>query len=127
MNDIQINIAVDAMGGDNSPTKVIRGCELFLNNNNDIKLIIFGNKNLINKDFFAIMSGTPDGKYLISSFIKDDKMPKIGDILVTSGNANVYPKDILVGKIISIIDNNILALPFVNFQNIEFVQIIKNK
>ena len=73
------------------------------------------------------MNGTPDGKYLISSFIKDDKMPKIGDILVTSGNANVYPKDILVGKIISIIDNNILALPFVNFQNIEFVQIIKNK
>ena len=47
-----------------------------------------------------------DGKYLISSFIKDDKMPNIGDILVTSGNANIYPKDILVGKIINIIDNS---------------------
>ena len=58
----------------------------------------------MNKDFFAIMSGTSEGKYLISSFIKDDKMPNIGDILVTSGNANIYPKDILVGKIVSIID-----------------------
>ena len=34
MDDIQINIAVDAMGGDNSPTKVIKGCEIFLNDNN---------------------------------------------------------------------------------------------
>ena len=31
MDDIQINIAIDAMGGDNSPTKVIKGCEIFLN------------------------------------------------------------------------------------------------
>ena len=107
--------------------------KVLLVSNNNSKILLINDQNssipvkLINKDFFAIMNGTPDGKYLISSFIKDDKMPKIGDILVTSGNANVYPKDILVGKIVSIIDNNILALPFVNFQNIEFVQIIKNK
>ena len=53
MNDIQINIAVDAMGGDNSPTKVIKGCEIFLNYNKKIKLIIFGNKNLISNTLKA--------------------------------------------------------------------------
>ena len=51
MDDIQINIAIDAMGGDNSPTKVIKGCEIFLNFNKKIKLIIFGNKNLISNNF----------------------------------------------------------------------------
>ena len=51
MDDIQINIAIDAMGGDNSPTKVIKGCEIFLNFNKNIKLIIFGNKNLISNNF----------------------------------------------------------------------------
>jgi len=29
----KITIAVDAMGGENSPTKIIKGCEIFLNNN----------------------------------------------------------------------------------------------
>ena len=51
MNDTQINIAIDAMGGDDSPTKVIKGCEIFLNNNKKTKLIIFGNRNLISNDF----------------------------------------------------------------------------
>jgi|TARA_B100001964_G_scaffold63492_1_gene72342 glycerol-3-phosphate acyltransferase PlsX len=48
MNQNQITIAVDAMGGDNSPEKTIKGCEIFLNNNSNVKLIIFGNKNSIN-------------------------------------------------------------------------------
>ena len=51
MVDKTINLAIDAMGGDNSPTKVIKGCEIFLNFNKKIKLIIFGNKNLISNNF----------------------------------------------------------------------------
>jgi len=51
MNDIQISIAIDAMGGDDSPNKVIRGCEIFLKNNKKNNLIIFGNKNLISNNF----------------------------------------------------------------------------
>jgi len=51
MNQNQISIAIDAMGGDNSPTKVIKGCEIFLKDNKNVKLIIFGNKNLISHDF----------------------------------------------------------------------------
>ena len=81
----------------------------------------------MNQNFFAIMKGSKNGKYLISAFIKDDKMPKIGDILVTSGNTNIFPKDILVGKIVDITDKKIIALPFVDLKNLEFVQVINNK
>ena len=44
MNHPIISIAVDAMGGDQSPNKVIKGCEIFLNKNKNVKLIVFGNK-----------------------------------------------------------------------------------
>ena len=42
-----INIAVDAMGGDNSPFKVIKGIELHFKKSTSIFYNIFGNKNLI--------------------------------------------------------------------------------
>ena len=45
------SIAVDAMGGDNSPDKVIEGCKLFLKNKLNAKLIIFGDKKFIDQDF----------------------------------------------------------------------------
>ena len=51
MNENQISIAVDVMGGDNSPEKTIKGCEIFLNNNSNVELVIFGNKNSINNIF----------------------------------------------------------------------------
>ena len=42
-----INIAVDAMGGDNSPLKVVKGIELHFKQSSNIFYNIFGNKNLI--------------------------------------------------------------------------------
>ena len=45
----QLTIAVDAMGGDDSPLKIIKGIELFHNSNDDVFFKIFGNQNLINK------------------------------------------------------------------------------
>ena len=44
-----IIIAVDAMGGDNAPQKVIDGIELHHSQNKDIYYRIFGDKDLINK------------------------------------------------------------------------------
>ena len=43
-----ITIAIDAMGGDNSPEKVIEGIKLHSNNSANIKYKIFGVKDLIN-------------------------------------------------------------------------------
>ena len=47
MSNRQITIAIDAMGGDNSPYKVLKGTELFLKNNNDARIIFFGKKDEI--------------------------------------------------------------------------------
>ena len=58
-----ITIAVDAMGGDNSPQKIIDGIELYNRNSKNIFYKIFGDKNIIDpiiqkknidKDFFEI-------------------------------------------------------------------------
>ena len=43
-----IIIAIDAMGGDNSPEKIIEGISIHSKVSNDIKYKIFGNKELIN-------------------------------------------------------------------------------
>ena len=42
-----IIIAIDAMGGDNSPKKVIEGIHLHSKTSENIKYKIFGNQNLI--------------------------------------------------------------------------------
>ncbi len=43
-----ITIAIDAMGGDNSPDKVIEGISLHLKTSKNVNYKIFGNENLIN-------------------------------------------------------------------------------
>ena len=48
INDLT-TIAVDAMGGDNSPYKALKGVEIFLQSNPKVKLALFGNGDLINK------------------------------------------------------------------------------
>ena len=52
-NNINFYIAVDAMGGDGSPDKVINGSRLFLDSNNGVKLIIFGDKKKIDSNFLC--------------------------------------------------------------------------
>ncbi len=47
MSTRQITIAIDAMGGENSPFKVLKGTEIFLHNNNKVKVIFFGSEDLI--------------------------------------------------------------------------------
>ncbi len=42
-----ITIAVDAMGGDNSPRKVIEGIELHQKKSKNVFYKLFGDKNLI--------------------------------------------------------------------------------
>ena len=54
-------------------------------------------------------------------------MPKVGDLVVTSGSAQVFPSDILVGKIVKITKNNYFVLPFVDFKNIDYVQVVETK
>ena len=98
--------------------------------NKNSKVILINDQNssvpvkTISNKFFAIIGGTSEGKYLTSLFMKDEKNPKVGDLLLTSGNTKTFPQDILVGKVINVSEDNFLALPYVDFDNIEFVQVI---
>ncbi len=47
MSEGQVIIAIDAMGGENSPYKVLKGTELFLEKEKKTKVIFFGNEKLI--------------------------------------------------------------------------------
>ena len=47
MSDRQVVIAIDAMGGENSPYKVLKGTELFLEEEKNTKVVFFGDETLI--------------------------------------------------------------------------------
>ena len=50
MSERQVVIAIDAMGGENSPFKVLKGVEIFLRNEKNTKIIFFGDEKLINEN-----------------------------------------------------------------------------
>jgi phosphate acyltransferase len=41
---LMIKIAIDAMGGDNAPVEIVKGCDLALDAYPDIELVLFGNE-----------------------------------------------------------------------------------
>ena len=50
MSNGQVLIAIDAMGGENSPYKVLKGAEIFLQKQKNTKIIFFGDKEIINQN-----------------------------------------------------------------------------
>ena len=54
-------------------------------------------------------------------------MPRIGDIVVTSGTAQIFPVDLLVGKITKIEKDRFYVLPFVDFDNLDYVQVVTSQ
>ena len=64
MNQPIISIAIDAMGGDRAPNKVIEGCEIYLNNNQILKT----KKNIKNLEVFC-------GEEVMDVIAYDEKLP----------------------------------------------------
>ena len=99
---------------------------------NNSKILLLNDQNLsvpvksYKEDFFAIIKGTTNGNYLVSSFIKGEKKPKVGEMLLTSGNGKTFPSNILVGKIVKVKKNSFFVLPYVDFDNLNYIQIIDN-
>ena len=102
-----ITIAVDAMGGENSPEKVIRGINLHFKNNNNIFYKIFGNVEKIKKfipkslssDSFELihtfdevkgtdsaLSAAKKGKNTSMSLAINSVKNKESDIIISAGN-----------------------------------------
>jgi len=100
-------------------------------NNSKVLLLIDQNSSIpvktISDGQVSLVQGSGDGIHLISLFIKENEMPKIGDLLVTSGTAQIFPPDLLVGKIVKISKNRFYILPFVDFNNLEYVQVVKSE
>ena len=46
----KVNIAVDAMGGDNSPKKIIEGINIYLLSNQENFFFLYGQQNLLEKE-----------------------------------------------------------------------------
>ena len=73
---MKFTVAVDAMGGDESPLKVIKGLDLFLQNNQNLKFLIFGNRDLINPILEKYpLVGTSGTVIHTNEKVKDDESP----------------------------------------------------
>jgi len=112
--------------------KGLIGKTVFASNKNSRILMINDSSSSIpvktlSDNSYSILRGTNEGKLLISSFIKDTELPKVGDLLVTSGNAKIFPRDILVAKVIKVNEDHYFALPYVDFKNLNYVQVVKSK
>lgn len=83
-------------------------------------------KTIANKSY-SLLQGGDDGVHLVSAFIKGEEIPKVGDLVVTSGSAQIFPSNILVGKIVEVKIDNFFVIPFVDFKNIDYVQVVENK
>ena len=81
----------------------------------------------ISNDNYSLLQGSDDGIHLVSAFSKNEKLPKVGDLVVTSGSAQIFPSNILVGKIVKVTKENFLVLPFVDFKKIDYVQVVEIK
>lgn len=71
----------------------------------------------------GILSGdnTPQPKMV---FIPLDAELNVGDRIVTSGVAGVFPSGLPVGKIVSVEKNNVKVKPFNNLDRLEYVRIV---
>ena len=76
---------------------------------------------------YSMLTGSADGKFLISSYTQNNQLPRLGDLLVTSGNAKIFPRDILVAKVINVNADHYIALHYVDFNNLNYLQVVKSK
>ena len=112
--------------------KGLIGKTIFSTNKNS-KILLINDPNssvpvkTLSDNSFSILSGTKDGKFLISKFTQDNKLPRAGDLLITSGNAKIFPRDILVAKVVDVKADYYIAIPYVDFNNLNYVQVVKSK
>ena len=85
----QITIAIDAMGGENSPFKVLKGAELFFETNDSSKIVFFGDEKKI--ESIIIKKKIKLKNYTIvdtKENVKDDDNANI--ILRSRKNSSIY-------------------------------------
>ena len=141
----KFSIAVDAMGGDNAPEKVLEGINLLFQNKIDVFVDIFGDKNLITKSIHKYkylnenncnISHSPDkvpGDISVRDAIKLGKQTSMwmaidsvkagkNDIIVSSGNTGaLLVMSKLILKMIEGVDKPALSAIWPNFKDYSIV------
>ena len=141
----KFSIAVDAMGGDNAPEKVLEGINLLFKNKVDVHVDIFGDKDLIlksinkykylNKNNYnishapdkvpgnvsvrdAIKLGKQTSMWMAIDSVKDGK----NDIIISSGNTGaLLVMSKLILKMIDGVDKPALAAIWPNYKDYSIV------
>ncbi len=89
MSNLEITIAVDAMGGEGSPLKVLKGVEIFSNKNPGVEIILFGNEAKINSSINSKNLKIQNFKiFATSDDVKDHDNANI--ILRSRKNSSIY-------------------------------------
>ncbi len=89
MSERQVVIAVDAMGGENSPYKVLKGVEIFLKKEKNTKIVFFGNMSLINENIKKNNLNIFNYEiYNTSDVINDED--NVNTILRSKKNSSIY-------------------------------------
>ena len=60
--------------------------------------------------FLFNIKGTANGKYLKVHLLKIINFQKLEILIVTSGNAKIFPRDILVAKVIDVKEDYYIAI-----------------
>ena len=107
MSDRQVVIAIDAMGGENSPEKVLIGAEIFLRKAKNTKIIFFGEEKLIIKCKLTKAKSKRD--YVINII-------NIDEIVKWRKRNGITQKEMGI--------SNILGLSFRHYQSLEEKEIL---
>jgi len=81
--------------------------------------VVRGNLNLMGKGLCEL------------KYVSKDSKVKVNDVVITSGMGEIFPKGIVIGKIVQIkndkfeLTKNILIKPAVDIENIEYVMVLK--
>ena len=89
MSEGQVVIAIDAMGGENSPYKVLRGVEIFLHKEKNTKIIFFGDEVQINKNIKKYNLNIFNYEVLNTQDIISDE-DSVNTILRSKKNSSIY-------------------------------------
>ena len=89
MSKGQIEIAIDAMGGENSPYKVLKGVEIFLQKEKNTKIIFFGDDYIINQTINKHNLNIFNYEVLNTQDIISDE-DSVNTILRSKKNSSIY-------------------------------------
>ena len=89
MSEGQVEIAIDAMGGENSPYKVLKGVEIFLKKEKNTKIIFFGDEVTINQNINKHNLNIYNYEVINTDDIISDE-DSVNTILRSKKNSSIY-------------------------------------